>query len=179
MFRYALAYWLDYGLLFVHNDFQWRFPLAFQVFFGLILLSALRFLPESPRWLCATKQEKRAKDVLNRIVEENREVVESHAQQRLSLEERYEYLDTKIETEFDNIIESLENEKKSGKPTWSEMFDFSGTANIGFRTMLGMGIQAMQQLSGINAVAYYQVEVYEMAGFSNQVALLVAGINGK
>lgn len=47
-----IAYWIDYGASYSSiDDFTWRFPIAFQIFFGLILVTGAYFLPESPRWL--------------------------------------------------------------------------------------------------------------------------------
>ncbi|KAG0660350.1 hypothetical protein C6P46_004650 [Rhodotorula mucilaginosa] len=47
----AIAYWLDFGLSFIHSSFNWRFPIAFQVFFAILLIWGVVCLPESPRWL--------------------------------------------------------------------------------------------------------------------------------
>lgn len=35
-----LAYWLNYGFWFItqYGSFQWRFPIAFQSIFGIILI---------------------------------------------------------------------------------------------------------------------------------------------
>lgn len=44
------AYWVDYGLSFVENEAQFRFPLALQILFALCTAAAVLVLPESPRW---------------------------------------------------------------------------------------------------------------------------------
>lgn len=49
---YAIAAWIGYACYFASNEgFQWRFPLAVQVLWPLILLILTPILPESPRWL--------------------------------------------------------------------------------------------------------------------------------
>ncbi|CAO3645063.1 unnamed protein product [Cunninghamella echinulata] len=47
----SIAYWLEFGLYYVGGAFAWRFPLAFQNVFAIILLFGTLILPETPRWL--------------------------------------------------------------------------------------------------------------------------------
>lgn len=44
-----ICYWLEYGLSFASGSVAWRFPLAFQLVFCLIILASVPFFPESPR----------------------------------------------------------------------------------------------------------------------------------
>ena len=47
-----ISYWIDFGFYFFRwNSVQWRFPIAFQAAFALVLLLGIFFIPESPRWL--------------------------------------------------------------------------------------------------------------------------------
>jgi MFS family permease len=46
----CLSYWVDFGFSFLEpSTVSWRFPIAFQIFFALILLAFILELPESPR----------------------------------------------------------------------------------------------------------------------------------
>jgi MFS family permease len=46
----CLSYWVDFGFSFLEpSTVSWRFPIAFQIFFALILLVFILELPESPR----------------------------------------------------------------------------------------------------------------------------------
>lgn len=46
----AFSYWLDFGFSFLEpSTVSWRFPLAFQIVFALILVAFIMELPESPR----------------------------------------------------------------------------------------------------------------------------------
>lgn len=47
----AIAYWIDFGAHYGPDDLVWRFPIAFQIFFGLIIIIGMFFLPDSPRYL--------------------------------------------------------------------------------------------------------------------------------
>ena len=53
IFGVMLSYWVDYGMSYVKNDSQFRFPLALQILFAIITVIGLAALPESPsssRW---------------------------------------------------------------------------------------------------------------------------------
>lgn len=46
----AFSYWIDFGFSFLEpSSVSWRFPLAFQIFFALLLVVLIMELPESPR----------------------------------------------------------------------------------------------------------------------------------
>jgi MFS family permease len=46
----ALSYWVDFAFSWLEpNPVSWRFPLALQIVFALILLAFIMELPESPR----------------------------------------------------------------------------------------------------------------------------------
>lgn len=42
----AIAYWIDFGLSFVHTSLNWRLPIALQVIFAIGLLAGVHYLPE-------------------------------------------------------------------------------------------------------------------------------------
>lgn len=46
-----ISYWIDFGASYGSPDLTWRFPIAFQIVFGLLIIVGMFFLPESPRWL--------------------------------------------------------------------------------------------------------------------------------
>ena len=48
-----IAYWIDYGAHFGPQDLVWRFPIAFQIVFGIFIIVGMVYLPESPRYLIA------------------------------------------------------------------------------------------------------------------------------
>lgn len=61
----CLSYWLDFGFSFLEpSSIAWRFPIAFQIFFALIILCFIMALPESPRWLIKKGKEEEALEVL-------------------------------------------------------------------------------------------------------------------
>ncbi|PYH96334.1 MFS general substrate transporter [Aspergillus ellipticus CBS 707.79] len=61
------AAWLEFGLLFTTSAANWRFPIAFQGVYILIVTSLVLFLPESPRWLITKDQPEQASSVLSAL----------------------------------------------------------------------------------------------------------------
>lgn len=45
----VLSYWLDFGMSFASGPVSWRFPIAFQMVFAIIVIILIFGLPESPR----------------------------------------------------------------------------------------------------------------------------------
>jgi MFS family permease len=48
-----IAYWIDFGAHYGPSDLVWRFPIAFQIVFGIVIIVGMLYLPESPRYLIA------------------------------------------------------------------------------------------------------------------------------
>ncbi|CAJ2505896.1 Uu.00g000260.m01.CDS01 [Anthostomella pinea] len=63
-FGTLIAYWIDYGCSYGNADLAWRFPIAFQIVFGLILCICMIFLPESPRYLLTLEKYEDANRVI-------------------------------------------------------------------------------------------------------------------
>lgn len=69
---YALAGWLGFACFHMSAtdpaaQFAWRFPLAFQVVFPIILLAGSKIVPFSPRWLLSKGRRQEALDVVKRL----------------------------------------------------------------------------------------------------------------
>ncbi|KAJ5976063.1 hypothetical protein N7481_009770 [Penicillium waksmanii] len=57
----TISYWMDLGFSFLDpSSIAWRFPIAFQNVFALIILFCVMPLPESPRWLVLKGREEEA-----------------------------------------------------------------------------------------------------------------------
>lgn len=44
-----ISYWIDFAFSFIDSEVAWRFPIAFQLVFALVILAFILELPESPR----------------------------------------------------------------------------------------------------------------------------------
>ncbi|KAH8692362.1 general substrate transporter [Talaromyces proteolyticus] len=153
----VLSYWTDYGVSSYNSSFSFRFPLAFQIPLCLLQLITIPFLPESPRWLVAQGHESRAETTILAICGVESFDSSSEATDMLA-----------------NIKVAIEMED-SGRSAWRDMFT-GGSMQYRRRILLAFGVQAMQQLSGINVIAYYSTVVFKQSvKMSDHLALLMGG----
>ncbi|GAC95713.1 sugar transporter [Pseudozyma hubeiensis SY62] len=118
-----VAYWLDFGMSYVNSSVQWRFPIAFQIVFALMVFIGAFNLPESPRWLIAQGRSDEAKQVLFAL--------EGDA---ASKEE--------VETEARIIRDTIQ--KTGGQGGLSELFTNGKTQHFN-RMVIGASTQFFQQ----------------------------------
>ena len=159
---FSLSNWVNFAFSFLKGPVSWRFPLAFQFIFILIIFGTVPWLPESPRWLICH----------NRTDE---------AQQIIADLERKDVNDSYIITQHGEIVAAVQYEREHGV-SWGQLLrgktgDQTGTGAIR-RLILGMGAQAMQQLAGINVTSYYLPTVLmQSVGLSNRLSRLLAACN--
>ncbi|KAI7906372.1 general substrate transporter [Cokeromyces recurvatus] len=152
------AYWLEFGLHFVGGEFSWRFPLAFQNFFAIILIAGTFVLPETPRWLVAHGRDEEAKDILARLWTDG----DIHHPRCIS--------------EYQEIKDSVELERRENISSYKDLFQ-KGKFNNRKRVLIGMLSQIIQQLGGINVTTYYLTDVMLQAGMNYTMAMLMAAVD--
>ncbi|KAL4732285.1 hypothetical protein ACLX1H_001296 [Fusarium chlamydosporum] len=164
IFGVMLSYWVDYGMSFVSNDAQFRFPLAFQIFFAILTFIGIVLLPESPRWLINHDLHDEAREVLWAVRKDAKSISKDHESVSHSIA----------------VIQHAINEEREAAQTSSfKAMWKNGEQKFLYRTMLGIGGQFMQQLSGINLITYYAPVIFqESVGISHNLSLLLAGFNG-
>ncbi|KAH9835852.1 general substrate transporter [Rhodofomes roseus] len=138
-----ISYVIDLGTHAIKGPASWRIPVGLQIAWGMILLSGIFFLPESPRHLMGTGRVAEARTViaeLNSVPEDDPAV--------------------------NDLIEELEfgihAENDGGKATWLECF--SSRNLLWKRTINGMMLQFIQQLNGQNFYYYYGDTFFKSAG---------------
>lgn len=119
---------IDYGFTFLNSDWSFRGPLFLQVVFALILAVGTIALPESPRYLVSKNKDQLAITTLSDLHGKDQDHPE-------------------VSKEFDDIKNALDLEAKLGEPSWKEMF-----TTYRKRSLIGIAVQALGQLSGINIV---------------------------
>lgn len=154
-----IAYWIDYGCLYGPPELTWRFPIAFQIVFALIVLVLTLGLPESPRWLMSKNREDEARVVMASLAEKPVDDEEVTLQQNV-------------------IADAIRASGGDGRSTPFSVLITGGKTQHLRRLLLGAGSQMMQQLSGCNAVIYYFPILFQNSiGTSHQTSLLLGGIN--
>jgi MFS family permease len=153
----TISYWINYGFAWIgENEVAWRFPLAFQIFFCLIIFGMIMNLPESPRWLIMQGKEEEALEVLEYVGDMTRD-------------------DPVIMTEFDDVKQTVIEMSKGSYRSLFEMTDYREF----HRVILAYTNQMFQQISGINLITYYAPTLYAGIGLGqNNYPKLLAACNG-
>ena len=103
------------------SSFAWRWPIAFQGVFLIVILGALPFLPESPRWLAQHDRLDEAVNVFARL--EGKGVNIAHPS---------------VVRQRDEVKASVQQELLLGSASWAEVFTEGKSRNIS-RVLLGAG----------------------------------------
>ncbi|KFH44265.1 Sugar transporter-like protein [Hapsidospora chrysogenum ATCC 11550] len=154
-----IAYWVDYGFYFLEGTVRWRFPIAFQSFFTIIVMIGLLFLPDSPRWLAMKGRMDEAREVTSRLLGKP-------------------FDDDEVSIEIQAITEALEVQSRGGGFKYRELLTNGPSQNLR-RTLLGVAAQFFQQICGINLITYYATFLFENSlGFGPSMSRLLAAFNG-
>lgn len=141
---------------YVNNDAQFRFPLALQILFAVVTFFGVLVLPESPRWvsivprcwlfrhrtneqLIAHDRHNDARQVLWAVQPNAREIGKD---------------DAVINLEMTEITHTMAEERQAAEKGSFKMLLKDGPQLFRHRTLLAMGGQMMQQLSGVNLITY-------------------------
>ena len=103
------------------SSFAWRWPIAFQGVFLILILITLQFLPESPRWLAQHDRLQEAADVFARL--EGKGVNIEHPS---------------VVRQRDEVKAAVQQELLLGSASWGEVFTEGRNRNIS-RVLLGAG----------------------------------------
>ncbi|KAI3571606.1 general substrate transporter, partial [Fusarium oxysporum f. sp. albedinis] len=164
IFGVMLSYWVDYGMSFINNDAQFRFPLAFQIFFAILTFIGITLLPESPRWLINHDHHDEAREVLWAVRQNAKSISKD---------------DESVSRAIAEIQNAINEEREAAQTSSFKAMWKNGEQKFLYRTLLGIGGQFMQQLSGINLITYYAPVIFqESVGISHNLSLLLAGFNG-
>jgi SP family galactose:H+ symporter-like MFS transporter len=128
------------GQMVMHGYFAmpWRWMLGIVAVPAILMFLGMLLLPESPRWLVLKNRGPKALEVLRRLANSEQEA----------------------ERELAEIESSLQVKQKG--------FDlFRQNRNFRRAIFLGVGLQVIQQFTGINVIMYYAPRILQEAGFSS------------
>lgn len=122
-----ISYWVVYGFYFLEGEVRWRFPLAFQSFFTIIVMWGLLYLPDSPRWLLMKGRVAEARDVTARLLDKPEDAPE-------------------VDEEISQIASALSVQTNTGR--FRHLLTGGPSQNFR-RTLLGIAAQFFQQFCGM------------------------------
>ncbi|KAK7731298.1 hexose transporter hxt5 [Botryosphaeria dothidea] len=152
------AYMVTYGTEDAyHNSAQWRIPNGLSALWAILLGSSILFMPESPRWLYRQGNIEQARNIMARL---NGVAPD----------------DELINREIQDIEDKQQAESTGGDHPWYEVF--TGPRML-YRTLLGMVLQAGQQLTGANYFFYYGTTIFQATGLSNSyvTSIILGSVN--
>jgi SP family sugar:H+ symporter-like MFS transporter len=140
------AYMINYGTVRGYTDSaQWRIPVGLSALWAIVLGSTILLLPESPRFAYRKGRVDEARLNMARL-----NGVNSGS--------------AFVDKEIREIQEKLEAESTGIEHHWSEVF--TGPRML-YRTLLGMVLQAGQQLTGANYFFYYGTTIFTATGLED------------
>lgn len=132
---FCLAFWITYGTFDMRNKLSWSIPLGIQIAPPVVLMLGLYFIPESPRWLIYQGRFSEAKHILR------------------VLRAKKDDDDLELRMEYTGIIQERNYDRKYSSQSYKSLIE-EGIDNNRKRTILGVGLHIMTQLTGINALLY-------------------------
>lgn len=130
-FGELVAFWLNYGFNFLETPDWWRIPLAIQIVPAAVLaVGCWLWVPPSPRWLVQQDRHQCAREVLAQL-----------------------HGDEAADLQMAEIAQEVAFEKAVATATWGDMFK-TPVLRV---TLLAMGVQFFQQITGTNSILYYTV----------------------
>ncbi|PKY05769.1 general substrate transporter [Aspergillus campestris IBT 28561] len=155
-----ISYWVNFGCMYGPPDLTWRFPIAFQCVFGLIIIGTMWFLPESPRWLFTQER-----------YEEGEEVIAALQGKPVNHHD--------VQLQKNIIMDSLRASGMMGGGSTPLSAVFTGGKTQHCRRMLlGASSQFFQQIGGCNAVIYYLPVLFKKSlGQTEFLSMILGGVN--
>ncbi|KAJ5382220.1 Major facilitator superfamily domain general substrate transporter [Penicillium concentricum] len=151
-----IAYWVVFGLSHAADSVQWRFPIALQILFAIVVAGGALMLPDSPSWFVSRGHDKEACEVLARL---NGTTVD----------------DDKVLKEFNFLKQDVESSKRT-QAGWSAIFKTSKTQDLQ-RLLIGCSGQFFQQFTGCNAAIYYSTLLFqENLHMEKTLSLIMGGV---
>jgi MFS transporter, SP family, sugar:H+ symporter len=149
---------INYGTEAETSSRSWRLPMGIGFIWPIIMGAGMLLLPESPRWDYRKDHVERAVQTISRTYH----VSPDHPA---------------VQHELNEIREKLEAERAGGgQRGWLELFT---GPRMAYRILLGITLQALQQLTGANFFFYYGTTIFTATGLKNSyvTSMILSGVN--
>ncbi|KAF2035340.1 general substrate transporter [Setomelanomma holmii] len=153
-----VAYCINFGTENTRNASSWKIPMGIGFIWSFLMVVGIMFMQESPRW----EYRKGKIDSARHTIALSYGVPEEHPH---------------VQTEIREIEAKLEAERAGGAHhPWYEIF--TGPRMM-YRTLLGITLQALQQLTGANYYFYYGTTIFDSVGISNSyvTSIILGAVN--
>ena len=140
------------------NSAQWRIPNGLSALWAISLGTSILFLPESPRFAYRKGRQPEARRTLARL-----NGLDPH--------------DALIDAEICEIEAQLAAEGMAADARWTDIFAIKN--RMLNRVLLGITLQAGQQLTGANFFFYYSTTIFKSTGLSNSyvTSIILGSVN--
>ncbi|RHZ55053.1 sugar porter family MFS transporter [Aspergillus thermomutatus] len=144
-FGIFISYLINYGTETIESTASWRITMGIGFAWPLILGLGTLFLPESPRYAYRHGRVDEARKTMCKLygVGPNHRVVMQ---------------------EMKEMKDKLDEERAAGTAAWHEIFT---GPRMFYRTVLGIALQSLQQLTGANFIFYYGNSIFTSTGLDN------------
>lgn len=149
-----IMYYVSYGASRIDSTVAFRLPWGLQIVPALTLLCCLPMMPRSPRWLATKGRWDEALEVLAMV------------------RAKGDKSDPNTLSELQDIKDRVEQENSYKSTSWGELFN---RRNI-IRLHVACFTHIWSQYSGVNALMYYIVYIFQMAGLSGTTNLTISSI---
>lgn len=152
-----VAYCVNYGTEAIESEASWRITMGIGFVAPAIMGAGMLIMRESPRW-------------------QYRRGGEAEAAQTLALISCVSVDHPEVQHELAEIREKYEAEVAGGEPKWYEIFTAPAMLR---RVLVGMALQALQQLTGANFFFYYGTQIFSSVGISNSyiTSMILGAVN--
>ncbi|KAJ5749546.1 sugar transporter STL1 [Penicillium manginii] len=152
-----IAYWLDFGMSYVDTSVQWRFPVAFQILFAIMVTVGALMLPESPRWFIMQGKDEEALQVMAQLNDSSPDAED-------------------VLRDFNLMKADMKASEAQQASSWKVLFTTGKTQEFQ-RMMIGCSGQFFQQFTGCNAAIYYSTLLFENnLHMEHKMALIIGGV---
>ncbi|CAF3706369.1 unnamed protein product [Rotaria sordida] len=131
----------------------YRIPIGIQLIWAAILSTGMFFLPESPRYL----------------------VMKGHIEQAYQSQAKLNWSAVdgeNLNTDMEEIITNVKLMSKYVTGTYADCFKMGPQKNL-LRTLVGIFLQAWQQLAGINFILYYGTSFFHSSGIQQPFLITI------